>query len=127
VFPFQFGLYVVVANLEEDVVNTIPIELNNGVYYGYASLKKRVYPMVMSIGVNPYFKNPKRSAEVHLLHSFEEDFYEEILKVAIIGYIRPQLDFSTKEELILAIRCDIEEAKSKLSGETRYHNDAYLT
>jgi riboflavin kinase len=82
--------------------------------------------MVMSIGTNPYFNNPNRSAEVHLLHSFEKDFYGEMIKVVIVGYIRPQLNFNTKDELTAAIQSDIEEAKFKLRDETRYRNYSYL-
>lgn len=33
--------------------------------------------------------------EVHLLHKFQDDFYGKELKVIIVGYIRPEKDFSS--------------------------------
>jgi riboflavin kinase len=125
-YTVSFWFAISIANFEEEVVKSIPSEFQDGVYYGYASLYHDVYPMVMSIGTNPYFNNPNRSAEVHLLHSFEKDFYGEMIKVVIVGYIRPQLNFNTKDELTAAIQSDIEEAKFKLRDETRYRNDSYL-
>lgn len=38
-----------------------------------AGAKAVIYPMVMSIGWNPYYKNEKRSVEVHIIHKFEKD------------------------------------------------------
>ena len=35
----------------------------------------KVYPTVLSIGYNPYYKNTQRSIEIHILHSFAQDFY----------------------------------------------------
>jgi riboflavin kinase len=124
-FPFFF--VVPLANLEEEVAAVIPDAFHNGVYYGYASLQNHVYPMVMSIGTNPFFNNPKRSAEVHLLHTFENDFYGETLRVIIIGHIRSQQDYNSRDELIQAINNDIQEARLKLQKETHYQTDAYLT
>ncbi|KAJ1505453.1 riboflavin kinase [Coelomomyces lativittatus] len=57
-----------------------------------------VYPMVMSLGWNPFFKNQKRSAEVHIIHEFEDDFYGEELRVIILGYIREEKNYSTLVE-----------------------------
>lgn len=39
-------------------------EFTSGVYYGWAQIGaagSQVYPMVMSLGWNPYYKNEKRS------------------------------------------------------------------
>ncbi|KAL0118571.1 hypothetical protein PUN28_009321 [Cardiocondyla obscurior] len=83
------------ANLLESVISSLPKELNTGIYYGWASLRGEVYKMVASIGWNPYYKNEKKSLEVHLIHTFPEDFYGEELKVIITGYIRPEKDFSS--------------------------------
>jgi len=49
------------ANLPESVINTLPKDLNTGIYYGWASLHGRVHKMVASIGWNPYYKNEKKS------------------------------------------------------------------
>ncbi|KAH0947036.1 hypothetical protein HN011_011055 [Eciton burchellii] len=102
------------ANLPESVINALPKDLNTGIYYGWASLHGRVHKMVASIGWNPYYKNEKKSMEVHVLQKFQDDFYGEELKVIIIGYIRPEKDFSSEEELIKEIHNDIVIADQRL-------------
>ncbi|XP_020291795.1 riboflavin kinase [Pseudomyrmex gracilis] len=108
------ALGIPTANLPESVVNNLPEELDNGVYYGWASIQGKVVKMVASIGWNPYFKNEKKSLEVHLLHKFENDFYGEELKVIIAGYIRPERDFSCLDGLIKEIKNDIIIAEQRL-------------
>jgi len=67
-------------------------EHTSGVYFGWAGLSTRgVYKMVMSIGWNPYFDNTEKTVEPWLLHDFGEDFYGEELRLAIVGYIRPEV------------------------------------
>lgn len=116
------------ANLPDEVACEAGKKLESGIYYGYArvfdSPDSRVFPMVMSFGWNPVFDNPKRTAEVHIIHQYENDFYDETLKVAVCGYIRPELKFSSIDELISAIHRDIEFARQKV--ETDYHGAAVL-
>ncbi|KAG0321187.1 riboflavin kinase [Linnemannia gamsii] len=73
-----------------------------------------VYPMVMSLGWNPFYKNEKKSAEVHIMHNFHRDFYGDDLRVVVLGYIRPELDYTTLEALIEDINIDIEVAHRSL-------------
>ncbi|KAF8937056.1 putative riboflavin kinase [Dissophora ornata] len=73
-----------------------------------------VYPMVMSLGWNPFYKNEKKSAEVHIMHNFHRDFYGDELRVVVLGYIRPELDYTTLEALIEDINIDIEVAHRSL-------------
>lgn len=99
-------------------------DLESGIYYGYAGLssghKKNgdteaaVYEMVMSIGWNPYYKNEVRSVEVHIMHDFEHDFYDSHMNLVILGYIRPEYDYVSKESLIEDIRTDIDVARQSL-------------
>ncbi|XP_072538477.1 riboflavin kinase [Salminus brasiliensis] len=103
------------ANFPELVVDSLPADINTGIYYGWARVDNGdIHKMVMSIGWNPYYKNKKKSMETHLIHNFKEDFYGQTLSVAMVGYIRPERGFSSLEELISAIHSDIEEAKRKL-------------
>ncbi|XP_050463309.1 riboflavin kinase [Cataglyphis hispanica] len=108
------ALGIPTANLSESVVNSLLKDLDTGIYYGWASLHGQVYKMVTSIGWNPYYKNEKKSMEVHLLHKFPNDFYGAEIKVIIAGYIRPEKDFSSLEELIREIKNDIAIAEQKL-------------
>lgn len=105
------------ANFNEIVVDKLPKEVNCGIYFGWASVNNgQVYKMVMSVGWNPYFKNEKKSmvCETHIIHQFEKDFYGSLLKVAILGFIRPEKDFSSIDDLIKAIKCDIQLADKAL-------------
>ncbi|KAI8068036.1 hypothetical protein BC940DRAFT_300174 [Gongronella butleri] len=106
------------ANLNEEALEQLYTGLDLGVYYGWAQVgpvKSTVYPMVMSLGWNPYYKNEKRSAEVHILHEFPEDFYGSELKVIVMGYIRPEQNYPSLDALITDIRTDMEVARQSLS------------
>ncbi|RPB23750.1 riboflavin kinase [Terfezia boudieri ATCC MYA-4762] len=109
-------------------------EIANGVYFGWAGLdlgqkgnkelaksaSGNVFPMVMSIGWNPFYKNTKRSVEVHIIHTFPTDFYGTHMKLLVLGYIRPELDYVSKEALIGDIKTDIEIALVSLERD-RWH------
>ncbi|KAF1972630.1 riboflavin kinase [Bimuria novae-zelandiae CBS 107.79] len=75
----------------------------------------QVYPTVLSIGYNPYYKNTQRSIEIHILHSFEQDFYGATLSLVILGHIRPEYDYVSKEALVEDIREDIRVAQRSLA------------
>ncbi|KAK0120192.1 riboflavin kinase [Cadophora gregata] len=77
----------------------------------------RLYPMVMSIGFNPFYKNTVRSAEVHVMHRFEADFYGCEMRLVLLGFIRKELDYVSLEALVGDIRMDIEVAGRSLGRE----------
>lgn len=52
--------------------------------------------------------------EPHLLHEFENDFYDEPIKLLICGYLRPEKNYPTLEALIEAIQTDIRLSDEKL-------------
>lgn len=73
-----------------------------------------VYPTVLSIGYNPYYKNTQRSIEIHILHNFPSDFYGATLSLIILGFIRPEYDYVSKDALVEDIREDIRVAQRSL-------------
>lgn len=87
-----------------------------------------VYPMVMSIGWNPYYKNSVRSVEVHIMHDFHVQFYETHMNLIILGFIRPELDYESVEKLINDIKTDIDVAGRSLArpAYARFAEDPYL-
>jgi riboflavin kinase len=109
------------ANLE--ITEEIQKEIANvmvGVYYGYAEFVPHEdgpartdlnygvkYPMVMSIGFNPYFNDKYKSLEVHIFNNFEKDFYDLYLKVYIKGFIRSETNFKYFDHLIKFIHNDV--------------------
>jgi len=90
--------------------------------------KGAVYPMVMSIGWNPFYKNKVRSVEVHIMHHFDTDFYDSHMNVLILGFIRPEYDYVSKESLIEDIKTDINVTGHSLGRPAygEYFKDPYL-
>lgn len=76
-----------------------------------------VYPTVLSIGYNPYYKNTTRSIEIHILANFESDFYGAELSLVILGFIRPEYDYVSKDALVEDIREDIRISQRSLARE----------
>ncbi|KXS11883.1 riboflavin kinase [Gonapodya prolifera JEL478] len=104
------------ANLPDDVSNNEATVLQIGVHYGWASVGRSatVWPMVMSYGWNPTYKNTKKTAEVHIMNVFESDFYGEELRIVVLGFIRPEYEYSSLDALIADIKTDIEVAQRSL-------------
>ncbi|CAJ2504879.1 Uu.00g122730.m01.CDS01 [Anthostomella pinea] len=74
-----------------------------------------IYPMVMSIGYNPFYKNSIRSAEVHVLHKFAADFYGVPMRLLILGFVREERDYSGLEALVEDINIDCDVARQSLA------------
>ncbi|XP_046410047.1 putative riboflavin kinase isoform X2 [Neodiprion pinetum] len=103
------------ANFPTEVVQNLPPEIGTGIYYGWASVDRGdVHKMVMSIGWNPFFQNTQKSMETHIIHKYPGDLYGLELRVVILGFLRPEADFTSIEDLIAEIKGDIENAKKCL-------------
>lgn len=130
------------ANLPVDATVTPWIsDAKSGVYFGWASLelpadhpnyqkasgsggdddddngKFAIFPMVMSIGYNPFYNNTVRSAEVHVLSNFGADFYGVEMRLLLLGYIRDELNYEGLDALIRDINTDCEVARNSLARE----------
>ncbi|RXW24822.1 hypothetical protein EST38_g1037 [Candolleomyces aberdarensis] len=134
------------ANLPvDDSLTPWIADIKSGVYFGWASLRLppshpnypttssdttsttttaleahsgfSIYPMVMSIGYNPFYNNTVRSAEVHVLHEFEADFYGVEMRLLIAGFIREEKDYPKLKALIEDIKVDCDVARKSLDRE----------
>ncbi|KAH8163557.1 hypothetical protein CIB48_g4697 [Xylaria polymorpha] len=131
------------ANLPVDAAAAPWIaDARSGVYFGWASLalpathpdasssssssspdespaaaRFQIYPMVMSIGYNPFYKNSVRSAEVHVLRSFGADFYDAPMRLLILGFVRDEKDYSGLDALVEDIHIDCDVARQSLARE----------
>ncbi|KPV72705.1 uncharacterized protein RHOBADRAFT_39313 [Rhodotorula graminis WP1] len=119
------------ANLPDSSIEPYASTLSTGVYFGWARVldpasaprdstttafaaaadsrrgdHDEVHPMVMSVGWNPYYKNSTRTAEVHILHDYPADFYGKELRVVMLGFIRPEYNYSSLDALIKDINHD---------------------
>ena len=124
-------LGVPTANLEIGPIKLESDKLAPGIYFGWAGLRdgegvtygknsntpiSSTYPMVMSIGWNPFFENSQKTCEPWLLHDFGDngDFYGRELRLSVLGYIRPEANFVSLESLIERIHKDASVAKAAL-------------
>lgn len=72
---------------------------------------KTKYPCAISIGWNPVYENLEKTIEVYIIHSFgENDFYGQELMIDLKSFIRAEALFSTFDDLVLAITCDVKAA-----------------
>lgn len=132
----QTQLGIPTANLPVDATVTPWIsDAKSGVYFGWAALALgkdhpncrpssspspageggiSIFPMVMSIGYNPFYNNTVRSAEVHVLDKFAADFYGVNMRLLIVGYIRDEKNYDGLDALIEDINMDCEVARRSL-------------
>ncbi|KAK5946587.1 riboflavin kinase [Knufia obscura] len=119
------------ANIPPSGLDAYP-DLKTGIYFGYTSLNHhsssssttttnpsdiQIYPSVLSIGYNPFYANSTRSIEIHVLHKFPTDFYGSSLNLLMLGFIRPEYDYVSKESLIEDIMVDCAVAERSLGRE----------
>ncbi|XP_013186322.1 putative riboflavin kinase [Amyelois transitella] len=99
------------ANYPLSVVKSLPEQIETGVYYGFAKIGEGpVYKMVANIGWCPFYQNKEMSIETHVIHYTGPDFYGDYLKIALVGYLRAEMNFDSVEKLIETINQDIANA-----------------
>ncbi|KAH8106263.1 riboflavin kinase [Cristinia sonorae] len=123
------------ANLPDESLPPMSTVTQTGVYFGYAQVPDAaegdngVLPMVMSLGYNPFYGNKQLTAEIHIMHEFKSDFYGRGMKAVVLGYIRPELDYVSREGLIEDIETDKRVALKSLArpGYEQYQADSHFT
>lgn len=125
--------YARVCNNQEEKLPQLDTESRRQVEYNYGAnmlpQDDQVFPMVMSIGWNPFYNNKQKSAEVYIIHDFKSQlFYGANIKLLVLGYIRPELDYISKEALIKDIDTDVEVTLNSLDrpGYRKYRNDSFF-
>ncbi len=100
------------ANIEVWSKQLLPL---NGVYACMVELDSKSFPGVVNIGNRPTFYQPpaKQTIETHIL-DFNKEIYGKIMKVSFIERLRPELRYSSAEELISQIQNDIQETRKVL-------------
>lgn len=88
-------------------------ELEDGIYAVKVNIEKKIFKGALHYGPVPTFAEEQQSLEVYLIDYDErENLNEKIVKVAIIKYLRPVINFRSKEELIKQIEEDVKNIKS---------------
>ena len=103
-----------------------------GIYWGFCRIGdsastngNRVYKTACSIGYNPTYHNTVKTVEPHLIappdderrhksscgESVLGEFYDQKIRLSLVGYLRPELPFEGLDKLIAAIKKDISDAE----------------
>ena len=97
------------ANLKLEENYVIP---KTGVYMTNTILNGKCYLSATNIGYNPTFEGNKLKIETYII-DFNESIYDQDLKIEFIEYLREDIKFDNKEELIIQMKNDIETIKSR--------------
>lgn len=109
------------ANIPVEPYEKILLDFPLGVYWGLASVNDGpVYGMAMNVGWSPFYKNKEKTVEIHVLNKFDDDFYGQHIKAVALGYIRPEANFNSVEDLKSAIQNDLTCARKMLANESLF-------
>ena len=102
------------ANLRvDDPDKLIPAD---GVYAVWVTFDGKTYMGMLNIGVRPTIDNsPNRTIEVNILH-FHSDIYDKFIRLTFVKRTRPELKFSSIDELITQLHKDAEETETILKN-----------
>ncbi|MGD0073655.1 MAG: bifunctional riboflavin kinase/FAD synthetase [Candidatus Binataceae bacterium] len=87
----------------------------DGVYASRVVLPEGVHPAICNIGMRPTFAEAQRTIEAHIFH-FDRDLYGRKLRIEMIERIRPELKFSSADELSRQIGIDVRRAKEIITA-----------
>ncbi|MTI48042.1 bifunctional riboflavin kinase/FAD synthetase [Sporosalibacterium faouarense] len=96
------------ANLHLDSFYVLP---KLGVYKTSTFYKGKRYSSISSVGCNPTFGNNQVTVETFLF-DFNGDLYDSEIKVIFEKFIREEMKFKSKDDLIYQISKDIEKARA---------------
>ncbi|MBX7151350.1 bifunctional riboflavin kinase/FAD synthetase [bacterium] len=81
----------------------------NGVYATRLILNEKKFPAVTNIGTRPTYNGQSVSIETHILN-FDKDIYDRPIQLEFSNRIRDEKKFASPDELVAAIRLDIDVA-----------------
>ncbi len=85
-----------------------------GVYASIATVHGKVYPGVTNVGVRPTVGSPTPLAETYII-GLNEDLYDQVIRVQLIRFMRPEQKFGSVDQLKAEIQQDIQEVQSLFS------------
>ena len=100
---------------------SIYLFIHLGIYWGFCRIgtNPAIFKTACSIGYNPYYGNKTKTVEPHLIASIDDsehrhasscretllgDFYNQPIRLTLVGYLRPELPFEGLEKLVAAIK-----------------------
>lgn len=86
-----------------------------GVYATWAFVGETRYQSATSIGVRPQFDGEHPSVETFIF-DFDEDLYDQTLRIELVERLRPELKFESVEVLVRQMQADVELSRQILAG-----------
>jgi len=133
------------ANLPESLFADALADIQPGVYFGWAVIEDPTdekqgrnvhHKAVVNVGYSPTFEgteNKEKIVEAHLIIGENDveikgDFYNETMRLSLIGSLRPEKKFASFPELLAAIRYDIQCARDALlvAPFSHFRTDSFL-
>ncbi len=109
---FGKGFGFPTANI--DLQSETKIVPSDGIYYVKVYHKNDAFDALLSVGSNPTIgEDNKRTIEVYIL-DFDRTIYDEIIRLEILEFIRPQIKFESIEALIQQMKQDELEIRNRL-------------
>ena len=99
------------ANLEPYTNYLVP---KFGVYKTKTIVDNIEYISLTNVGINPTFDNNIWSIESHIL-GFNKDIYDNKISLKFLKYLREDIKFNTKEELVNQMKEDIKSIKDDVN------------
>lgn len=87
--------------------------LKYGIYAGKMQYNNSLYNGIISIGITPHHPQEFPKLEIHIF-DFNQNLYDKIITIIFIEFIRPEIKFSTTQDLIKQIQQDCINAKKIL-------------
>lgn len=97
----SFGFPTLNADIDERGVDIL-----SGVYKCVCRVDKQTLPAIANVGVCPTVSDRKKHIEAYLL-GYSGDLYGKNILLEFLDFIRPEIKFSSKEDLIKQIKVDI--------------------
>ncbi len=82
-----------------------------GVYKTLTVVDNKEYLSATNIGYNPTFENKDLKFETHIL-DFNQNIYGKTIEVKFISYIRDDIKFNNKQELIEQMKIDVKKIRA---------------
>ncbi len=88
------------------------VKLKQGVYSSNVIIDGKTYKAVTNVGNCPTFNKPQTVIESYVI-GFGEDIYGKEIKTEFLRYMRPEIRFNSKEELLIQLEKDKKERISE--------------
>jgi len=103
----SFGFPTANADIDERGVDIL-----SGVYKCSARIDGKDYSAIANIGVCPTVSDRKKHIEAYIV-GYSGDLYGSEIRLEILDFIRPEIKFNSKDELIMQIKLDINKTFDK--------------